>query len=107
MSIATCYREIKRYENLKKNVKVIISHLEDANKYNDILIKKIKDNYNINNDGTVIYDRCKSFKSNISDTINYLKNNIIRAIEKAILKLQHQITNLKQEMEQTSFLTKE
>lgn len=80
-SILQYEEDIKKYNNLKKNINFIIEKLRLSIDNMDSLNRQIVSKYNINDNGTPIINNIKKLKNDTEKTYNYLRKNIIPAID--------------------------
>lgn len=97
MSIAECYNQIRKYEKLKQNIQKIIVSLNNFDDTSEKINHEIKESYLIDGNTTPVYSRSVSLKDQVNKTSNYLNNNVIPAIDRAINELYRLIARLEAE----------
>lgn len=92
-SILERERDIRKYQTLKTNTIAICEKLSLAINNTDNLNKEIISKYSINGNRTPITSRTEKLKSDIKETYNYLKNNVLPAIDLEIFSLNKENKN--------------
>ena len=90
------YNNINNYKYMKDKVNAIITYLNSYNDINNKLLVTINQNYEVDYDNPVIYDRIKDLSSDVNKTSNYLKYTILPAIDTAIQAENNNIASIEQ-----------
>ena len=99
-SIAQCKNNINSYGIMKDNIKAIIIYLNKSVDINANLLSKIDSLYEVDNNGSIIYDKVKELSNDVTKTSNYLNNTILPAIDIAIKKEYNTIADIESQQEQ-------
>ncbi len=87
-------REIKALQTLESNLNKIIRGTKDASESLEKGRNKAINVYSLNDDETPIISKIKELESDISETSNYLKSNVIPSIKDRIEELREELEEL-------------
>ena len=88
---------ISRYENLKNQIRRIVSELSLAAGRTGSLDSDIRRYYQVNDNSAAMAESVASLRNDIQDTANYLNNSVISDINSSIANERQEIQRIEEE----------
>jgi gas vesicle protein len=99
-NISQLKRELAQFEVLKTKMTLVSSKLNDASVYANQAHDTLDNNYNINDDGSVLSNGAENLGKDLAETSNYLKNTVNPAIDSRMEEIKSEIQRLEEEEKQ-------
>lgn len=93
-------RELSQYDALKTRLNTCNNSLSNASSHMSSVKNTTDDNYQVNDNGSLISSKAEELSKKILETSNYLKNSVIPAIDTKQNQIREEIKQIEREEEE-------